>query len=72
MADQNKLNDKSSKSINDASLDFLLETKNLRLRILNNKFVISNININSLPNRLEQLKELLMKHIDVFGNRNKT
>ena len=72
MADQNKLNDKSGKSINDASLDFLLETKNLRLRILNNKFVISNININSLPNRLEQLKELLMKHIDVFGNRNKT
>ena len=72
MADQNKLNDKSGKSINDASLDFLLETKNLRLRILNNKFVISNININSLPNRLDQLKELLMKHIDVFGNRNKT
>ena len=72
MADQNKLNDKSGKSINDASLDFLLETKNLRLRILNNKFVISNININSLPNRLEQMKELLMKHIDVFGNRNKT
>ena len=72
MANQNKLNDKSGKSINDASLDFLLETKNLRLRILNNKFVISNININSLPNRLEQLKELLMKHIDVFGNRNKT
>ena len=72
MADQYKLNDKSGKSINDASLDFLLETKNLRLRILNNKFVISNININSLPNRLEQLKELLMKHIDVSGNRNKT
>ena len=65
MADENKLSDKSDGSINDASLDPLLEIKNLRLRNVN-KVIIDNININSLPNKFEQLKELVMKHTDVL------
>ena len=59
MADENKLSDKSDKSINDASPDRLSEIKNLRLRNVN-KVVISNININLLLKKFEQLKELMM------------
>ena len=49
----------------DASLDPLSAIKNLRLRNVN-KVIIGNININSLPNKFEQLKELVIKHIDVL------
>ena len=49
----------------DASLDPLSVIKNLRLRNVN-KVIIGNININSLPNKFEQLKELAIKHIDVL------
>ena len=59
MADQNNLSD-----INDASLDPLSEIKNLRLRNIN-KVITGNININSLPNKFEQLKEFVKKHIDI-------
>ena len=65
MATGNELGDKSDGSINDASLDPLSEIKNLRLRNVN-KVIIGNININSLPNKFEQLKELVIKHIDVL------
>ena len=65
MATDNELGDKSDGSINDASLDPLSEIKNLRLRNVN-KVIIGNININSLPNKFEQLKELVIKHIDVL------
>ena len=65
MATDNELGDKSDGSINDASLDPLSEIKDLRLRNVN-KVIIGNININSLPNNFEQLKELVIKHIDVF------
>ena len=51
--------------MNDASLDPLSAIKNLRLRNVN-KVIIGNININSLPNKFEQLKELVIKHIDVL------
>ena len=54
LADENKLSDKSVRSINDTSLDHLSEIKNLRLRNIN-KVSILNINNNSLP----------VKHIDV-------
>ena len=54
MADENKLSDKSDKSIKDVSLDLLLEIKNLRLRNVN-EVVVSNININSLRNKFEHL-----------------
>ena len=50
---------------NDASLDPLSEIKDLRLRNVN-KFIISYININSLPNKFDWLKELVMKYIDVL------
>ena len=65
LATDNELGDKSDGSINDASLDPLSEIKNLRLRNVN-KVIIGNININSLPNKFEQLKELVIKHIDVL------
>ena len=65
MATDNELGDKSDGSINDASLDPLSEIKNLRLRNVN-KVVIGNLNINLLPNKFEQLKELVIKHIDVL------
>ena len=65
LTDENKLSDRSEQSINDASLDPLSEVKNLRLRNVN-KVIIGNININSLPNKFEQLKELVMKHIDIL------
>ena len=51
--------------MNYAFLDPLSEIKNLRLSNVN-KFIIRNININSLPNKFEQLKELVIKHIDVL------
>ena len=54
------LGDKSDRSINEASLDPLSEISNV------NKVIIGNININSLPNKFEQLKELVIKHIDVL------
>ena len=65
MATDNELGGKFDGSINDAFLDPLSEIKNLRLRNVN-KVIISNININSLPNKFEQLKELVIKHIDVL------
>ena len=65
MADENKLSDKFDKSINDGFLDSSSEIENLRLRNIN-KVIIDNTNTNSLPNKLYQLKELVMKHIDVF------
>ena len=49
----------------DASLDPLSVIKNLRLRNVN-KVIIGNVNINSLPKKFEQLKELVIKHIDVL------
>ena len=55
------------RSINDTSLIIypLAKIKNLRLRYVN-KVVISNVNMNSLANKFKQLKELVMKHIDVL------
>ena len=65
MATGNELGDKSDASINEASPDPLSEIKNLRLRKVY-KVIIGNININSLLNKFEQLKELVRKHIDVI------
>ena len=65
LAHENKLSGKSEISINDAFLDPLAEIKNLRLRNVN-KVIIDNININSLQKTFEQLKELVMKHIDIL------
>ena len=38
-----------------------------KLRIRNpNKIIIGNLNINSLPNKFEQLKDITMQHIDIL------
>ena len=60
LADENKLSDKSDKFNNDASLNALLEIENLGLKNVN-KIINGNINIKSLSNKFEQLKELVMK-----------
>ena len=45
--------------------DVLFEIKKLRIRNPN-KIIIGNLNINSLPNKFEQLKDIVMLHIDIF------
>ena len=66
MVDEIESSVKSDKSVDGASLGPLSEIKNLRLRNVN-KFIIGNININSLPNKFEQLKGLVLKYIDVLA-----
>ena len=40
---------------------------NEKLRIKNgNKIFIGNLNINSLPNKFDQLKELVLKFVDIL------
>ena len=42
-------------------------TKIKKLRIRNsNKIIIGNLNVNSLPNKFEQLKDIVMQHIDIL------
>ena len=43
----------------------LFTIKNLRLINLN-RVIIGNLNINSLPNKFNQLKELVLKHVDIL------
>ena len=66
------INAKISKEIqNDKFLDPLSIIKNLGLSNIN-RVVIGNLNINSLPNKFNQLKELVLKHVDIRGpHRNK-
>ena len=47
------------------SPNLLFEIKKLRIRNPN-EIIIGNLNINSLPNKFEQLKDTVMQHIDVF------
>ena len=47
------------------SPNLLFEIKKLRIRNPN-KIVIGNLNINSLPNKFGQLKDIVMQHIDVL------
>ena len=60
LATDSELGGKSDGSINDASLDPLSEIKNLRLRNVN-KVIISNINVNSLPNKFEKIERTCYK-----------
>ena len=55
----------SNKSINVSSPNLLFEIKKLRIRNPN-KIIIGNLNINSLPNKFEQLKDIVMQHIDIL------
>ena len=52
-------------SINNVFLHCITEIKNLKLRNVN-KVVIGNLNINSLPNKFDQLREIVLKDVDVF------
>ena len=47
------------------SPNLLFEIKKLRIRN-SNKIIIGNLNINSLPNKFEQLKDIVMQHIDIL------
>ena len=61
----NLLNQANNKSINETSPNLLFEIKKLRIRNPN-KIIIGNLNINSLPYKFEQLKDLVMQHIDIL------
>ena len=43
----------------------LLKIKNLRLSNVN-RVIIGNLNINSLTNKFDQLKEIVLKYIDIL------
>ena len=47
------------------SPNLLFEIKKLRIRN-SNKIIIGNLNTNSLPNKFEQSKDIVMQHIDVL------
>ena len=49
----------------DLSEEHLFEIKKLRIRNPN-KIIIGNLNINSLPNKFEQLKDIVMQYIDIL------
>ena len=60
-------NAKLSKEMNnDEFLDPLSTVKNLWLSNVN-RVVIGNLNISSLPNKFNQLKEIVIKYVDILG-----
>ena len=60
------INFKFSDEINNYEFSDPLSTiKNLRLRNVN-RVVIGNLNINSLPNKFSQLKQLVLKYTDIL------
>ena len=61
----NLVNQASNKSINVTSPNLLFEIKKQRTRIPN-KMKIGNLNIKSLPNKFERLKDIVMQHIDIL------
>ena len=63
--DLNLVKQASNKSINGTSPNLLFEIKKLRIRNPN-KVIIGNLNINSLPNKFEQLKDIVTQHIDIL------
>ena len=61
----NLVNQASNKSINVTSPNLWFEIKKLWIRN-QNKIIIGNLNINSLLNKFEQLKDIFMQHIDIL------
>ena len=61
----NLVNQTSSKSINATSPNLLSEIKKLRIKNTN-KIIIGNLNITSLPNKFEKLKDNVIQHIDIL------
>ena len=56
----------SNEMNNDEFLDPLSTIKNLWLSNVN-RVVIGNLNISSLPNKFNQLKEIVIKYVDILG-----
>ena len=61
----NLVNQAKNKSTDGTSPNLVFEIKKLRIRNTN-KIIIGNFNINSLPYKFEQLKDLVMQHIDIL------
>ena len=61
----NLVNQANNKSIYKTSPNLLFEIKKLSIRNPN-KIIIGNLNINSLSNKFEQLKDIVMQHIDIL------
>ena len=55
----------SDESVDCDSDNFVNSIKDLRLRNVN-RVLIGNININSIPNKFSQLKELILKYVDIL------
>ena len=55
----------NSDPINGGSLNPLLKIKHLRLSNVN-RVIISNLNINSLTNKFDLLKQIVLKYIDIL------
>ena len=62
---RDSLNRSSEMSINDVFPHCITEIKNLRLRNVN-KVIIGNLYINSLPKKFDQLREIVLKYVDVL------
>ena len=62
---RDSLNRSSEMSINDVFPHCITEIKDLRHRNVN-KVIIGNLNINSLPNKFDQLGEIVLKYVDVL------
>ena len=58
----NIVNQANNKSIKETSPNLLFEIKNLKIRNPNT-IIIGNLNINSLPNKFEQWKDIVIPHI---------
>ena len=62
---RDSLNTSSEMSKNDVFPQCITEIKNLRVRNVN-KVIIGNLNINSLRNKFDQLREIVLKYVDVL------
>lgn len=60
MVDQAK-----DKAIDEKPSNMLFKPQKLKIRN-QNKIVIGNVNIKSLPNRFEQLKDIIIRYIDIL------
>ena len=62
---ENSYENKDSNLKNKQDLNLLSEVKNLRLKNIN-KTIKGKININSISSKFDQLKELVLKHVDIL------
>ena len=65
-AQENYIDPKENKSVNSSNIQeesYLDSLRQLRLRNVN-KVIIGNININPLPAKFDQVKEVILKNVD--------